>query len=135
MDYDEQLDRALAETPDIEDAGNRFEVPDPDVRTEGNATVFENFQDVLDRLGREQDHVLRFLQTELGTSAQIDESGRARFTGSFRQNRIDDAIDSYAEEYVICPECGLPDTNLVDQQGATMLKCDACGALSSISEI
>ena len=135
MEYDEQLDRALEETPEIEDASKRFQVPDPTLRTEGSATIFENFRDVLDRLGREEDHVVRFLQTELGTSAQIDESGRARFTGSFRQNRIEEAMDAYADEYVICSECGLPDTNLVDEQGTTMLKCDACGALSSVPEI
>jgi len=131
--YDEHLERAMDETPEIEGSGDRFEVPDPDVRQEGNVTVYENFQTTLDRLGREGDHVLKFLQDELGTSAHIDESGRARLTGEFSRRRIEDAIDEYAEEFVLCPECGLPDTRLEREQGALLLRCEACGARSATS--
>jgi translation initiation factor 2 subunit 2 len=131
MDYDEQLERAISETPTIEETGNRFEVPDPEVRVEGKATVYENFQETVDVLGRDENHVMKFLQNELGTSASIDERGRARFTGDFKQSRVADAIDEYTEGYVVCSECGLPDTRLVDQQGATVIRCDACGAVSA----
>ncbi|QCJ48429.1 translation initiation factor IF-2 subunit beta [Haloprofundus sp. MHR1] len=130
MDYDDQLEKALSESPDIESTGSRFEVPDPNVRPEGNMTVFENFQPVVAKLGRDESDVLKFLQTELGTSGQIDESGRARLTGDFRQDRIARAVEEYTEAFVLCPECGLPDTRLVDERGTRMLKCDACGALS-----
>lgn len=130
MKYDEQLDRALERTPEIENAGSRFEVPAPVVRQEGNVTVFENFQEVVDALGREESHVLKILQSELGTSANIDESGRARLTGEFRQSRVTDAVETYTETYVRCPECGLPDTRLDREQGAELIRCDACGALS-----
>ncbi|SEO87795.1 translation initiation factor 2 subunit 2 [Halogranum amylolyticum] len=135
MGYEDHLDRALEETPDIEDAGSRFEVPDPDVRPEGNVTVYENFQSTIDRLGRDDSHLLRFLQSELGTSAQLDDRGRARFTGEFRQRRVADALDAYVEGFVRCSECGLPDTRLVEEQGTTVLKCDACGALSSVPDV
>ncbi|MFB6305363.1 MAG: translation initiation factor IF-2 subunit beta [Haloferacaceae archaeon] len=134
MDYDDRLERAIEATPDIEDAGERFEVPDPEVRQEGNVTVYENFQSTLDRLDRDADDVLKFLQSELGTSAGIDESGRARLTGDFRTQRVAEALDAYVENYVRCQECGLPDTRLVREQGALVLKCDACGALTSVPE-
>jgi len=131
MEYDDQLDRALDETPDIQTETSRFDVPEPNVRTEGNVTVYENFQHTLDRLDREESHVLKFLQDELGTSAGIDESGRARLTGSFRQDRIAAVLDEYVESYVLCPECGLPDTYLEREQGALLIQCDACGARSA----
>jgi len=130
VDYDEQLSRALDETPGIAAGGERFAVPDPVVRTEGNVTVYENFQETVDRLDREESLVLRYLQTDLGTSAGIDERGRARLTGSFDADRIGEAIEDFADAYVRCPECGLPDTRLVEQNGAEMIRCDACGALS-----
>lgn len=131
--YDDHLDRALERTPEIEGSGDRFDVPDPEVRQEGNVTVFENFQDTLDQLGRDDEHVLKFLQNELGTSAHIDESGRARLTGEFSQGRISDAVEEYAEEFVLCSECGLPDTRLEREQGAVLLRCEACGARSATS--
>jgi translation initiation factor 2 subunit 2 len=133
MDYDEQLDRALSETPDIEGDGDRFDVPDPEVREEGNVTVYENFQATVDRLGRDPDHVLKFLQDDLGTSGHIDESGRARLTGAFDTRRVRTALSAYTDEYVRCSECGLPDTRLEAEQGVTILRCEACGARSATS--
>lgn len=133
MDYDEMLDRALEETPDIEGDSDRFDVPDPDVRQEGNVSVYENFQATVRRLGREEDHVMKFLQNELGTSGHIDESGRARLTGDFNERRIQQAIEEYTEEFVLCSECGLPDTHIVREQGVVLLQCEACGARSSTS--
>ncbi|PSP25218.1 translation initiation factor IF-2 subunit beta [Halobacteriales archaeon QH_10_65_19] len=130
MDYDDMLERGIEETPDIESSTGRFEVPEPEVRQEGHATVFENFQSVCSDLGREGRHLLRFLQDELGTSAHIDESRRARLTGEFSRERIRDAVEAYTEQYVLCSECGLPDTELGREQGAEILQCTACGAQS-----
>ncbi|SEL71309.1 translation initiation factor 2 subunit beta (aeIF-2b) [Haloferax larsenii] len=135
MGYEDHLDRALSETPDTAERGDRFSVPDPVVRQEGNVTVYENFADTHDTLAREPNHVLKFLQTEMGTSAQIDAAGRARLTGSFKQRRVADALDEYVESFVRCSECGSPDTRFVTEQGAKVMKCDACGALSAIPDI
>jgi translation initiation factor 2 subunit 2 len=129
-DYEEQLEEALSVTPDIQDGEARFTIPDPDVRQEGNTTVYENFQTTVDRLDREPELVLKFLQNELGTSAHIDERGRARLTGAFTPDRIGDAIEAFADAYVLCPECGLPDTRLETEQGAETIRCTACGAIS-----
>lgn len=130
MDYENQLSRALDATPDIEGSSSRFSVPDPDVRQEGNTSVYENFQQTVDRLDREDTHLMKFLQDELGTSGGIDESGRARLTGSFDADRIADAVSEYADRYVLCDECGLPDTRLEREQGALLIRCEACGAHS-----
>lgn len=130
MDYDDMLDRGIEQAPDIQPESERLDVPDPDVRQEGHVTVFENFRDVCRELSREPDHVLKFLQDELGTSAHIDESDRARLTGDFGARRISDAIDAYTDKYVRCGECGLPDTSIEREQGAELLQCAACGARS-----
>jgi translation initiation factor 2 subunit 2 len=129
-DYDEQLEEALSATPDIQGDEARFTIPDPDVRQEGNATVYENFRATVDRLDREPESVLKFLQNELGTSAHIDERGRARLTGEFTADRIENAIEAFADAYVLCSECGLPDTRLETEQGTETIRCTACGALS-----
>lgn len=133
MDYDDMLDRGIEQTPDINADSGRFDVPDPDVRQEGHATVFENFQSICGELSREEDHLLKFLQDELGTSAHIDESRRARLTGEFDEGRIREAVEAYTDQYVICSECGLPDTEIEREQGAEILHCTACGARSPTS--
>jgi len=131
MNYDDMLDRAASETSDVSGTDERLSVPDPEVRQEGSATVVENFQTLCASLGREPDHLLQFLQREVGTSGHIDESGRARITGSFDAARIGDAIETYIEGFVRCSECGLPDTRLEEEGGSTVLRCEACGARSA----
>ena len=130
MEYQEGLDRALETTPDIEEATDRLSIPDPELRTEGSATVYENFRATTDALDRDADHVMKYLQNEVGTSAHIDERGRLRLTGAFRADRIGDAVESYADGYVRCPECGLPDTRIETERGAEIRRCTACGARS-----
>lgn len=134
MDYEDMLDRGLEETPEIAAESERLSVPDADGRQEGNVTVVENFQGICDELGRNPEHVMQFLQNEVGTSGHIDESGRARLTGDFGDDRLDDAIEAYADAFVRCPECGLPDTRLEREQGALLLVCEACGARSPTGE-
>lgn len=130
MDYDDMLDRAIDETPEVSGTDERLDVPDPSVREEGNVTVVENFQTLCRRLSREPDHLLQFLQREVGTSGHIDESGRARITGSFDVDRLADAVETYIDGYVRCPECGLPDTRLERDDGVELRRCEACGARS-----
>jgi translation initiation factor 2 subunit 2 len=36
-------------------------------------------------------------------------------------------IRNYVEDYVICSECGRPDTRLVKDGRIPVLRCDACG--------
>lgn len=132
MEYDDMLDRAVGEAPDATTGESRFEVPTPSVRQEGSETVVENYPDVVDRLARDPDHVLRYLQTELGTAASIDEKGRARLTGSFKRERLEAAVEEYTRTYVVCPECTLPDTHLESDGGATLLVCEACGARTPV---
>jgi translation initiation factor 2 subunit 2 len=134
MSYDDHLDRALERAPDIAGSGERFSIPDPEIRQEGNVSVYENFRTTVDQLGRDAEHVIKALQNELGTSGHIDESGRARRPGSFSERRIADAADAYAEDYVLCSECGLPDTKLERDHGALIVRCEACGAQSPTPE-
>lgn len=126
MSYDEHLDRAISES-DASGSAKRFSLPDPELRADGNFTLFENFQETTERLDREDDDVMQYLQSELGTAASIDESGRLRLTGSFKTRRVAEAVDEYAEAYVLCPECDLPDTKLVEEDGTTYRQCEACG--------
>ena len=128
------LEKAQEETPEIADAQDRLQVPDPAVRQEGSVTVVENFQAIVDALDRREDHVMRFLQEDAGTSGHIDESGRARLKGEFKAGRIEAVLDEYADAYVRCGECGLPDTRLEREQGADIVRCEACGARTPAGE-
>ena len=41
---------------------------------------------------------------------------------------VNEKIRDYANLYVLCPECGKPDTKLIEKGNIVKLKCAACGA-------
>ncbi|RLG99543.1 translation initiation factor IF-2 subunit beta [Candidatus Bathyarchaeota archaeon] len=125
------LDRALEQTPRVVDTTARFTMPEPSIFIEGKTTIFDNFGTIVDYLNRDPDHIMKFLLRELGTAGKI-EGSRAIFQGKFSKINIKNILDAYLEEYVICSECGGPDTHLIKNGRIMMLKCDACGAHRSI---
>ncbi len=126
-DYEAMLERAIENLPDIETSDERFVIPSPRIFIEGKTTVLENFANIADILNREPDHLMKFLTRELGTAGKLD-GGRAIFQGKFPKESIQSNINAYVEEYVICSECGRPDTQLVKTDRILVLKCAACGA-------
>ncbi len=124
--YQDLLNRAREDIPDDLTSGERFQVPEVDIFYEGKSTVVKNFGDILDRLNRSSDHALPRLLRELGTAGDL-EDGRLTLQGRMNAGKINDRIESYVEAFVICSECGRPDTHL-DREGRTVIvKCDACG--------
>ncbi|WP_254863427.1 translation initiation factor IF-2 subunit beta [Halovivax gelatinilyticus] len=133
MDYESSLERAMENVPDIGGDDERLDIPDPKPQKDGAFTRFTNMAEIADVLGREPEHIHRFIQRELGTSGKFAD-GRGRYNGNFSQQDFDAAIDAYVDEYVLCSECGLPDTRLVREDRTPMLRCDACGAFRPVTK-
>ncbi|VUT27956.1 MAG: Translation initiation factor 2 subunit beta [Candidatus Syntrophoarchaeum sp. GoM_oil] len=130
-DYVVLLDRALERTPRVVDTTSRFTMPKPSVFIEGKTSILDNFGTIVDYINRDPDHLMKFLLRELGTAGKM-EGNRAIFQGKFSKQNVENLLNSYLEEYVICSECGGPDTHLIKNGRIMVLECDACGAHRSI---
>jgi translation initiation factor 2 subunit 2 len=131
-DYMALLNRAKEVLPETIENHERFEIPELDILQEGKTTVFRNYIDVTDKLRRDPQHVLQFLLRELGTPGNI-EGRRVVFKAKISPSTIKEKIQTYTETYVICSECGLPDTKMVKEDRTLILECEACGARRSIN--
>ncbi len=126
-DYEALLDRAITNLPDKETTDARFVIPEPKIMVEGKTTILENFSNIIDVINRDSDHLMKYLTREMGTAGKID-GQRAVFQGRFSKALIKSNIEAYVEEFVICSECGRPDTQLTKVDRVHVLKCAACGA-------
>jgi translation initiation factor 2 subunit 2 len=124
--YEELLKKAYTNITEPTESEERFTIPTPRVFIEGKTTLLENFAEIANTLRRDQDHLMKHLLSELGTAGKIDGT-RAIFNGKFEQEQINTIIKGYVDDYVICSECGKPDTRLVKDARILMLRCDACG--------
>jgi translation initiation factor 2 subunit 2 len=126
-DYSSLLSRARAKVPEKVGTGERFVVPTAEILQEGKTTVVRNMAEILDKLNRSHDHLVPILLRELGTAGSYDD-GRLVLQGKVTEDNLNHRLTKYVETFVICGECGRPDTHLVKEERTTIVKCDACGA-------
>jgi len=133
-DYERLLDRAREQVPPEVFESKRFEIPKAVIFVEGNRTIVRNYRDIATALNRDPQHLMKYLMRELATAGVI-EGQRAVFQGKFSKKTVDDLIARYANTYVLCSECGKPDTHIEKQDRFHFLVCEACGAKASIKSI
>jgi translation initiation factor 2 subunit 2 len=124
--YENLLKKAYSNITEISESSERFTVPEVKAYIEGKTTIIENFAEIADKVRRDTDHIMKYVLGELGTSGKID-GNRAIFNGKFEISLIKTIIKNYVDDYVICSECGKPDTRLVKDERVLILRCDACG--------
>lgn len=128
--YEQLLDEAYSKIKK-QTTGERFEVPEVDSMIEGNKTIVFNFLQISSILRREPEHLAKFLSKELATQI-IVERERAIFNRKLTAEQINKKISEYVNEFVICPECKKPDTELIKEKKFMFLHCLACGAKHSV---
>ena len=133
-DYRELLKRAQSQLPPDVYKHERFEIPRVRSGNVGMRTYLVNYKEIADALNRDPLHLLRYLSREMATSGTID-GARAIFQGKFNNDTLNRLIESYANEFVVCPICKRPDTKIVKEKRLSFLQCEACGAKSSIRAI
>jgi translation initiation factor 2 subunit 2 len=135
-DYDSLLDRARSQVPEdaFKRSGERFNVPKVELIVQGNRSIWQNFQDIINTLNRPGKEVLKFVSGQLGTAGNI-EGSNAIFNGKFTSRALSDVLDRYIDSYVICPVCTRPDTEMIKEKNAYYLTCSACGARTSIRPV
>jgi len=130
-DYVKLLERAYSNLPKTAGTGERFEIPRVVGIRMGRRTIIQNFGDISSRFNRDPHHLLKFLSREMATAASLD-GARAIFQGRFDVETVTRLLNIYTQRYVICPICKRPDTKIEKEGRFFFLRCEACGARSSI---
>jgi translation initiation factor 2 subunit 2 len=133
-DYEQLLNSALDQIPRAVFESARFQIPEAEVVTVGNRTIVRNFKAIATAINREPDHLMKYLLRELGAAGGI-QGVQATFQGKFSNTVMNERIRRYVEEFVLCRECKKPDTKLERRERAYILRCEACGARTSVRGI
>lgn len=132
FDYEQALKRARENLPESVHLAERFEVPNVRGHIQGNKTVISNMQQIADTLGRPIEHLMKFILKELATPGGVH-GQLAVFGTKVPASRINDKIKQYARTFVVCAECGKPDTKMTKDGSINIMQCTACGARKPIN--
>jgi len=133
-EYLAMLKRVREKLPKVLETSERFVIPDPEVVHEGGYTHILNFKEIADAVDRDPDHIILFLSHELGVPI-VKAAKRLILQARVKRRLIEDKIQKYIKNYVICPECGKPDTKLIKQKRYVYLKCEVCGAETPVRKV
>jgi translation initiation factor 2 subunit 2 len=134
MDYEKLLDDAYRKMPKKESSDERFQMPKSQILAAGAKTILNNVTEITGTLRREPNHFVKFILKELATSGELKGS-KLTVQGRFRNDVVDRKIELYAKEYVLCPDCGKPDTKIIREDRYSFLKCEACGSKTIVKKV
>ena len=98
-------------------------------RGNGIKTVIPNITEVGLALHRPPGEINKFFGCELGAqSSYAVETDRAVVNGAHSDAVLMNMIHRYIEKFVICPQCGLPETVYKIKSEVIWHQCAACGA-------
>jgi len=131
MTYEQLLDEAYKKVKQIDVSGERFEVPKVEGHFEGKKTILTNFFQIATHIRRNPEHFMKFMLKELAASGHKD-GDRLILNSKVSSAKINPKIEQYVGEFVLCKECGKPDTELKKEDRLTFIHCLACGAKHSV---
>ncbi len=134
FDYQALLQRAREQLPPEVYERPRFTIPKVSAFIQGPRTVIRNFKEIIDSLRREPRHLIRFLSRELATAGET-RGRQAIFNGRFNTRGLDELVQRYVKEYVLCPICNGPDTDMQREERLLVLVCSVCGGRTPLKSI
>ncbi len=132
MEYEELLKNVLKEKK--ASSGERFIPPEAEVNQSGQKTVI-NAEKFANYIKRPIKHIARYLMHELTAPGQIDEKNNIIIGGRFSRRVVQEKLNAYIKDYVICKQCSSPDTQMNKIDENFVVKCLACGAEYPVGKI
>lgn len=129
--YEELLKKAYQKVKIVTKSRERFEIPKVEGQVSGKNTIITNISLIASYLRRPLEHLARVLQKELAAAGKI-ENERLILNTKLNSQKVNEKVELYAKEFVICPVCTKPDTEIISDKGIKFKHCLACGAKSPI---
>ncbi len=117
----------------VEDPSYRYKMPAVVGKIEGKGngikTVVVNISSLAIALKRDAGEINKFFGCEMGAQTTYNVADdRAVVNGAHTDQELQGCVHKYVEKFVLCPNCGLPETVYKIKQGIISHVCAACGA-------
>jgi translation initiation factor 2 subunit 2 len=104
----------------------RSGIPKLEIEVQGKRTIIKNFISVAKEMQRDPQHISKYLSSSLGVQTKR-KNKQLILRGILSKSKLETTLMDYANQFIICPNCGKPDTILDITKNKTVLSCLACG--------
>lgn len=125
------LERAYLSIPKKALENERFEIPKAESMIQGSKTIIKSFNNLMKQMKRDEKHFIKYLTKETATGI-TKSNNQLIINGKVNSFQLNKLVENYFRQFVLCPECGKPDTKVITQNKAKLLKCEACGAINPV---
>jgi len=123
------------------DLGSRYKTRQLQIQIQGKSkmikTVLVNVLDVAKDMQIPPTYVGTFMGYEIGAQSHFDtkkpERQQAYLSGDHEPKLLSKYVEQFINEVLLCPGCGLPETNIYVEKKEVVGKCRACPANSPLS--
>ncbi|TRY50495.1 Translation initiation factor eIF-5 Tif5p/ZnR+W2 domain-containing protein [Cryptosporidium tyzzeri] len=121
----------------VDDPNYRYKMPKLVSKIEGRGngirTKIVNMADIARSLKRPPAYPTKFFGCELGAlSKWEDKEERSIVNGAHQQNDLQRLMDKFIQMYVLCPNCELPEIDIIVKKERVSCKCNACGYIGAL---
>lgn len=115
------------------DRSYRYKMPKLVAKVEGRGngikTRIVNCAEIASALHRKPQVLTKFFGCELGAQSRWEDKEEASIVnGAFEANVMQDKLNnSFLPKFVLCPNCGLPETSMKVKKEVVKFECAACG--------
>lgn len=109
----------------------------PNLVREGMKTLWINFQSQCIAIGRNTDHVISFVNENLGIHATMNTQGHLGLRGKWSQGQVESTLSQYMKVYLLCKQCKGHDTQLCRDSlsRSVYLCCHSCTVESIVPSV
>jgi translation initiation factor 5 len=116
----------------IDDPSYRYKMPKLTTRIEGRGngikTNMVNMNDVARALKTNPAYITKFMGAELGAlSSYSFEEEKSIVNGAHETGTGQTMIDKFIDKFILCPNCKLPEIDMLVKKGFLCAGCKACG--------
>lgn len=130
-DYEKLLSKAYKKVKVVVGGSERFEIPKVTGQIEGKNTIITNITTIANYIRRPVEQLSKYLLKELAVSGKMD-NDRLILNRKINSSKVNEKIEQFTKDFVICEECSKPDTEIISQKGIKYKHCLACGAKQPI---
>ena len=88
--------------------------------------MLRNFSEIVGIFNRKPKHIIKQLSSDLG--AKMTQKGeQLHISKQVSAEVVTASLKKYADRFIICPNCGKPDTLLQGNKKKQELQCLSCG--------